>query len=197
MACSILIPGALAARIPDVIVLDRQDVVRRTLQQMRETIPTVRFVVLNSDSEATDVLECVRLGVTGFVLNDAQLEDVILTIRGVAEGKAMLPEAIMARLCKQLHDDQPGNGSVAIQTGGSVTVRERQVLQLIVDGLTNKEIAGKLHIAAHTVKSHVHSLLQKFKLRTRVDLVSHCMRQLSALPDKDSARNGRLKSSGN
>ncbi len=176
VTCSLSASGFSLGNPPDVTLVEYHDANRTTVTQLLRLAPTTKLVVLNADSEGLNVVECVRLGFVGFILKDAGLDDVMNTIRTVLEGKSVIPAAITIRLCRQLYDEQRSNGHLLAAGSASITSRERQVMALVVEGLTNKEIADRLNVATHTVKSHLHNLLQKFKLRKRVDLVSLCLR---------------------
>ncbi|MEX0686206.1 MAG: response regulator transcription factor [Balneolales bacterium] len=123
----------------------------------------------------TEMLEFVREGVKGFLMKDATITEFIKTIRQVVNGEKVLPAFLTESLFSQIV-----NQSVSIPGGekkliGAIimTARERQVIDLIADGLTNKEIAQKLHISSYTVKSHVHNILEKLTLHSRLQIAKY------------------------
>ena len=121
-----------------------------------------------------DVLEFVQAGVSGFILKDANIAEFFKTIRSVHEGAQVLPPHLTGSLFSQIveHAINVAKPSV-IDESVRMTKREKQVIVLISDGFTNKEIAQKLHISTYTVKSHVHNILEKLALNTRVQIAKH------------------------
>jgi DNA-binding NarL/FixJ family response regulator len=121
-----------------------------------------------------DIFEFVRAGVSGFILKDANIAEFYKTIREVYQGARILPPHLTGSLFSQIvehaiHAFKPS----AIVESVRMTKRERQVIELISDGFTNKEIAQKFHISTYTVKSHVHNILEKLALHTRLQVAKH------------------------
>jgi len=100
-----------------------------------------------------DVVELVEAGVSGFILKDATPADFMNTIRAVAGGSHVLPPPLTDSLFSQIARQAAGRGTRAVIDAVRLTQRERQVIDLIGEGLSNKEIAHRLHIATHTVKA--------------------------------------------
>jgi DNA-binding NarL/FixJ family response regulator len=120
-----------------------------------------------------DLVQYVEAGVAGFVLKDATLTDFLATVRAVSKGFMVLPPILTGSLFAEIakHATRPGrrNPFVAVR----MTRREREVIALIAEGLSNKEIAQRLHLAIDTVKSHVHNILEKLALHTRLEIASY------------------------
>lgn len=122
----------------------------------------------------TDVFEFVQTGVSGFILKDARVSDFLKTIRSVANGLQVLPSNLTGSLFSQIVENAiNGSRPSVIIDSVRMTKREKQVIELIAEGYTNKEIALKLHLSTHTVKSHVHNILEKLSLNTRVQIAKH------------------------
>ena len=121
-----------------------------------------------------DVLEFVQAGVSGFILKDATVNDFLKTIRSVAKGLQILPPNLTGSLFSQIVEQavDRSNPSAVIEAV-RMTKRERQVIELIAEGHTNKEIAQNLHLSTYTVKSHVHNILEKLALSTRVQIAKY------------------------
>lgn len=119
-----------------------------------------------------DVADYVRAGASGFIMKDASFEDFFSTIRAVAAGAEVLPQALTNSLFTQIVQNVVGSGKARVLDAVSLTNRERQVIDLLGEGLSNKEIATRLHIAVHTVKSHVHNVLEKLALRSRLEVAA-------------------------
>lgn len=122
----------------------------------------------------TDVYEFVQAGVSGFILKDANVAEFIKTIRSVFQGEQILPLNLTSSLFNQIveHALIESKPSVVVEAV-VMTKRERQVIELIADGSTNKEIAQKLHLSTFTVKSHVHNILEKLLIHTRVQIANY------------------------
>ena len=122
----------------------------------------------------TDVFEFVQAGVSGFMLKDISVTEFLKTIRSVFEGAQILPPHLTGSLFSQIVEHAiKGANHTAILESVRMTKREKQVIELIADGATNKEIAQALHLSTYTVKSHVHNILEKLALNTRVQIAKH------------------------
>jgi DNA-binding NarL/FixJ family response regulator len=118
-----------------------------------------------------DVFEFVQAGVSGFILKDASIADFLKTIRSVYQGLQVLPPNLTGSLFSQIVENAINESKPsAIVESTRMTEREKQVIALIADGSTNKEIAQNLHLSTYTVKSHVHNILEKLALHTRVQI---------------------------
>jgi DNA-binding NarL/FixJ family response regulator len=146
------------------------EVVRSIKKESRE----VKTIVMDLVPTQADILEFVRAGVSGFILKDATVEDFLHTIRSVARGEKVLPSHLAGSLFSQIVDHAVrGRSTATLIESVRMTKRERQVIELIADGLTNKEIAQKLHLSTYTVKSHVHNILEKLAMHTRVQIARY------------------------
>ena len=111
-----------------------------------------------------DIAEFVNAGVSAFVLKDATFEEFVATIRSVAAGQKVLPPRMTESLFSQIAREADGQGRAHVLEDTRMTRREREVTDLIGEGLSNKEIAQRLNIATHTVKSHVRNVMEKLAL---------------------------------
>jgi DNA-binding NarL/FixJ family response regulator len=136
--------------------------------------PEIKIIVMDLIPLQADIYEFVQAGVSGFILKDANYVDFFKTIRLVNEGTQVLPAQLTGSLFTEIIDHalKVTHQSV-IEKSIRMTKRERQVIELIADGLANKEIAQKLHLSTYTVKSHVHNILEKLTLNTRVQIAKH------------------------
>lgn len=135
-------------------------------------LPDTKIIVMDLLPSEEDIREFVEAGVDGFVLKTATLDDLVDTVRAVAGGAHVLPNEITGTLFEQIAS---GAASVSGPRAGvetSLTPREREVIDLISEGLSNKRIAARLHISPHTVKSHVHNIMEKLALHTRLQLAA-------------------------
>lgn len=166
------------AKHPDVILLDIGLQGRSSLQTVRgirEAYPASKLVMMGLVPQESEVLALVKQGVSGFLLKDATSADFVASIRAVAAGETVFPATLTGSLLSQIVRAAAQKGQVQL-ADVKLTAREREVVDGIADGLSNKEIASRLHIATDTVKSHVHNILEKLSLRSRVDVAVQARR---------------------
>jgi DNA-binding NarL/FixJ family response regulator len=159
----------------DVILLDfvlRSKNSLRLVHSLRATTPNTRIIVMDLAPLQPSLVEYVQAGVAGFVLKDATFSDFIQTIRDVAQGKKVLPPLLTSSLFSEIAEHATAKGKGNPFTSVRMTNREREVIELIAEGLSNKQIAGRLNLAVDTVKSHVHNILEKLQLHTRLEIAS-------------------------
>jgi len=160
---------------PDIVLLDlglEKENSLRLMVLLQEELPAARIIAMDILPENVDIVEFVKAGGSGFILKNAPVNDWIETIKTVAAGAKVLPPILTQSLFTQIVE-------LALQDGKEIPVesiqftnREREVVNLIVQGLSNKEIAESLHIATYTVKSHVHNILEKMALSTRLQIAA-------------------------
>src|SRR5206468_4961892 len=147
----------------------------RLVASVKGASPEARVIVTDLIPERADICELVRAGASGFLLKGATLDDFVTTIRTVARGERVLPAPLTATLFAHIAEPGVSRSEPAMPTAPTaptapkVTKREREMLDLIAEGLSNKAIAQRLSIATNTVKGHVHHLLGKLALRTRLE----------------------------
>jgi DNA-binding NarL/FixJ family response regulator len=137
----------------------------------------VKVIVMDLLPGQADIMQFVRAGVSGFLLKDATFDEFLETIRLVALGTNVLPPALTDSLFSDIVNHEARRDKALLSSGVMLTKREREIIRLIADGLSNKEIGLHLHVATFTVKSHVHNVLEKLALRTRVQVASYYARE--------------------
>jgi DNA-binding NarL/FixJ family response regulator len=167
---------------PDVVLVDvgsgdmgSLQIVQRT----RTTYPESELIAMGLSPIRSRVIALLRSGVSGLLLKDATIHDVVATIRGVAAGQKVFSSSLTEALLSLLVDDARPSG-LEHMADGKLTAREGEIFWLIAEGLSNKEIGKRLSIATETVKSHVHNVLEKLSLRSRVEIAALAGRELSA-----------------
>jgi DNA-binding NarL/FixJ family response regulator len=135
-------------------------------------LPEARIVVMDLLPAHEDIRDFVAAGVAGFVLKDASVDDLTETITAVAGGAKVLPSIAASALFTQIATQAATRRSPQLSEDIRLTAREREVVDLISEGLSNKAIAARQHISPHTVKSHVRNLMEKLTLHTRLQLAS-------------------------
>ena len=162
---------------PNVALLDlglRSQNSLQVVKSIKKNFTAVKIIVMDLVPVQEEVLEFVQAGVSGFILKDATVDDFLRTIRYVGNGNKVLPPRLTDSLFSQIVEHAVrGPRSSSLIKSVRMTKREKQVIELIADGLTNKEIAQKLHLSTYTVKSHVHNILEKLALHTRVQIAKY------------------------
>jgi DNA-binding NarL/FixJ family response regulator len=161
---------------PQVILLDlglRKGDSLRVAGRLRKEFPESRVIVMDLLPVHEDLVEFVHAGVSGFIMKDATLDDLVHTIRSVANGAHVLPPQMTGTLFSQIARHAVARGRTVALDSVRMTPREREVINLIAEGLSNKAIAERLHIASHTVKSHVRNIMEKLALHTRLQISAY------------------------
>ncbi len=162
---------------PEVVLLDLGLRNRNSLnlvKLIKKKFQITKIIMMDLIPAQEDVFEFVQEGVSGFILKDATVNDFLKTIRSVAKGLQVLPTNLTGSLFSQIVERAVnGANQSVIMESVRMTKRERQVIELISEGFTNKEIAQELHLSTYTVKSHVHNILEKLALSTRVQIAKY------------------------
>jgi DNA-binding NarL/FixJ family response regulator len=158
---------------PDVVLLDLSlengDSLRIARAVLRD-FPTARVVVMDLLPSQDELSAFVSAGVSGFIMKDATLELVVNTIRAVASGLKVLPDRMTATLFSEIARETVANGGSHDDDAVRITVREREIIDLIAEGMSNKAIARSLEISVHTVKSHLRNIMEKLALHSRLQI---------------------------
>jgi two-component system nitrate/nitrite response regulator NarL len=170
--------GILDGLHPEVVIVDmatRQslDVVRT----IRLRDPDTRIVGFGVEEVEGEILACAEAGLAGYVPCDASLDDLVERVSRILRGELLCTPRMAAALFRRLELREPRPTQRAF--GLVLTPREREVLKLIDGGLSNKEIAARLHIEVSTVKNHVHNLLEKLNVRSRMQAAARLGSHLS------------------
>lgn len=162
---------------PDIVLLDlglRSQNSLAVVKLITKQLLNVKIIVMDLIPTQKDVYEFVQAGVAGFMLKDAKIADFYSTIRSVSEGASVLPPNLTDSLFSQIvafgiKEVKPS----VLRESIRMTSRERQVVELIAQGCANKEIAEQLHLSTFTIKSHVHNILEKLSLHSRVQVANY------------------------
>lgn len=177
---------------PDVVLLSLQQAGDDTLTlagALHGSVPKSRVIIMGLAATHPDVAGLIRAGVAGFLMANASFDVLLETIRAVASGQQVLPAPLTTALFAQLHKySVPGRPKRMLNLK-QLTLRERQVADQIVLGLSNRVIGGSLGIALPTVKSHVRRVLSKLEVASRVELAALSLRGLVATPSSGLDRN--------
>lgn len=167
--------------LPDLVLMDIQmgdwDGVTAT-RRIRSSVPSTRVIILTNHDQDELVFSSIRAGASGYLLKELTAAQLANAIRTVADGFSLIYPSIAARVLDEFgrpRSSRLEGGSSETESYHDLTAREREVLQLIAQGRSNKEIAGELKISERTVKTHVSNIFGKLELsdRTQVALYAH------------------------
>lgn len=167
----------IAGTRPDVLLLNPASPAMpdlSDLQRIRRRVPQLRVVAFGMEESEEVFLTAVRAGVVGYVLKDAYSSAVIEAVRAAARGEAVCPPRLCLCLFAHFAKQPAGMPKLRLRTHVPLTRREQELLPMIVQGLTNKEIAAQLNISQQTVKNHVHRILRKAGSSNRLAVQEQC-----------------------
>lgn len=159
---------------PDIVLVDfATPEAVRIVADIRRRIPKVRVVAITLGETEAEVIQLAEAGVAGYVLPDGSLDDLIIAVESAVRGELYCPPRLAFTLLRRVSAiaaELRDIGQEATHSPlGALTGRERQILDLVDDGMTNKVIAGRLVIELATVKNHVHNILRKLHVHRRID----------------------------
>ncbi|MEV7426768.1 MULTISPECIES: response regulator transcription factor [unclassified Streptomyces] len=166
---------ALVAELdPDVVLMDlrmpRCDGVEAT-RRIRRDHPGTQVVVLTTYADDDSLFAALQAGARGYLTKDARGEEIVRAVEDVLAGQAGLAPSVQRRLLERVTAPPPAAPAAELPDG--LTAREAEVLALVAEGLSNKEIAQRLHIGAATVKTHINNLFAKTGVRDRAQAVRY------------------------
>ena len=169
---------------PDVVLLDSSLVDGHALpRRMREIVPQLKVVAFAVCDVDRDVIACAEAGISAFVSREGSAEDLVAAVHQAIRGELVCSPRVTALLFGHVAalwaERTPGAPSSAL------TQREREIIPLVEQGLSNKEIARQLRLGASTVKNHMHNILEKLQVRRRAEVASR-MRRESILSSRTS-----------
>ena len=171
--------SAVVQHHPDVVLMDlrmpRFDGIW-ALEQLREQGSIVPVLVLTTFDDDELVLQALRAGARGYLLKDVTVEQLAHAVRTLADGGTLISPSITDGLLRAIRS-APGPGNDHAAPIQALTEREIDVLRLIAEGYSNREIAGVLHLAEGTVKNHISTILQKTGARDRTYAVLRALRE--------------------
>jgi DNA-binding NarL/FixJ family response regulator len=149
-------------RLPDGLGVD-------SIAELKALRPSAKIVVLTAAAEDSMLVTATEAGCAGFILKTSPLDELVAAVRTAAAGEIMVSSDLLARLLNRLHHryEEPAH---------DLTTREREILELIAEGLTNGAIAKRLFISVNTVRNHVQNILAKLDAHSKLEALSIAIR---------------------
>ncbi|MEU2551978.1 response regulator transcription factor [Streptomyces sp. NPDC003388] len=159
---------------PDVVLMDlrmpRCDGVEAT-RRIRSEYPGTQVVVLTTFGDDDSLFPALHAGARGYLTKDAGGDEIVRAVESVLSGEAGLSPSVQRRLLERL--SEPAPAAAVTEAPDGLTAREAEVLVLIAEGLSNQEIARRLHVSTATVKTHINNLFAKTGLKDRAQAVRY------------------------
>jgi DNA-binding NarL/FixJ family response regulator len=175
---------------PDIVLMEATIERISALQligEVRQQLPTAKLILIGLDQVAANILDFIEAGASGYVPKDASSKDLIQTIEAVNRGESPCPPSVAAKVLARIRQLSRGPFREQKSQTSLLTTRERDVLELLAAGFSNKEIATRLDIAVCTTKSHVHNILKKLGVESRKEAILRAYTE-TLLRNKRTAR---------
>src|SRR5262245_44565492 len=163
---------------PDVVLMDvRMPKVSgiEATRNIAEVVPTAKILMLTVSDEEEDLYEAVKAGATGYLLKEISIEEVANAIRAVMTGQSLISPSMASKLLSEFNNLAKAAQQKVLAP--KLTDRELQVLKLVAQGMSNREVAEQLFISENTVKNHVRNILEKLHLHSRMEAVVYAVRE--------------------
>jgi DNA-binding NarL/FixJ family response regulator len=173
-------PESLVQDSPDLLLLTSRGILDEDIsiiRRIRNTAPSVRIVMFGGVGEEAEFLQYVRAGIRGYLLASASGEDVVEALKSVHAGRAFCPSSLCGLLFHYFEREATSLPSAAMRQRLGLTRREQQLIPLIAQGLTNKEIANRFSLCEQTVKNHLYRMKHKVGADNRLGIVQTCHSQ--------------------
>jgi two-component system, NarL family, nitrate/nitrite response regulator NarL len=160
---------------PDIILMDIEMPVLNGLEAtkiIKENAPFIKVIVLSVSDNVADLFTAIQYGAQGYLLKNMDPDEWLQYLHSVVEGKSDATRGMAGKLLYQFREKDLQNSSEA----KSLTRREKEILLLISEGISNKQIADQLYISENTVKNHLKNLLEKLELENRVQLAIYAIK---------------------
>jgi two-component system NarL family response regulator len=163
---------------PDVVLMDvrmpRMSGIEAT-RAIADAVPAAKILMLTVSDEEEDLYEAVKAGATGYLLKEISIEEVANAIRAVVTGQSLISPSMASKLLSEFNNlAKQAQQKVLVP---KLTDRELQVLKLVAQGMSNREVAEELFISENTVKNHVRNILEKLHLHSRMEAVVYAVRE--------------------
>jgi len=174
---------------PDLILMDVTMPVCDGLeatQRIKKDLPDVTIVMLTVSDDNEKLFEAIRNGAQGYLLKSINSNEMLALVRGAVNGEAAITPILGGRMLEEFRRVSKRAVDLPAENSVSLTMREQEVLGLVAEGKTNKEIAQSLNVSIHTVKSHMRKILAKLQLEKRQEAVLYAKREGLIHPHPDT-----------
>ena len=168
------------AHAPDVVLMDVRMPKLSGIEATRAVaaaLPTSKIIMLTVSDEEDDLYEAIKAGAAGYLLKEISIEEVADAIRAVVEGQSLISPSMASKLLTEFNSLAKRAEEKQNIPTPRLTDRELEVLKLVAQGMSNREIAGQLFISENTVKNHVRNILEKLHLHSRMEAVVYAVRE--------------------
>ena len=166
--------------VPDVVLMDVRmpgiDGIEAT-RRIAEAVPSTKIVMLTVSDEESDLYEAIKAGASGYLLKEISIEEVSTAVRAVVAGQSLISPSMASKLLTEFTNLSKRADERTTVPTPRLTDRELEVLRLVAQGKSNREIAEDLFISENTVKNHVRNILEKLHLHTRMEAVMYAVRE--------------------
>jgi DNA-binding NarL/FixJ family response regulator len=165
---------------PDVVLMDVRMPKFSGIEATRaiaDVIPTAKILMLTVSDEEEDLFEAIKAGASGYLLKEISIEEVADAIRAVVEGQSLISPSMASKLLTEFTSLAKRAEEKQNVPTPKLTERELEVLKLVAQGMSNREIASDLFISENTVKNHVRNILEKLHLHSRMEAVVYAVRE--------------------
>jgi DNA-binding NarL/FixJ family response regulator len=165
--------------LPDIILMDISMPVVNGIQatkQIGDEFPSICIVMLTTSEEEEDLLDAIQVGAQGYLLKDTPSKRLHDELRRMAQGETPLSGIMATKVLKEFSRSGSQTQSSDLDKE-ALTEREHQILELLVEGLSNAEIAGQVYLSENTVKKHVRNILEKLHSNNRVEAAVYAIRE--------------------
>ena len=157
---------------PDVVLVDQaMPECLGVIRSLVALLPSVKLVALGVSETEREVIDCAEAGASGYIPREGSLDDLVASLESVGRGELLCSPRAAATLLRRVACRAVSSANPA--SVGRLTTREAQIVRLVEQGLSNKEIASRLGIEVATVKNHVHNLLDKLQVHCRAEAAAH------------------------
>jgi DNA-binding NarL/FixJ family response regulator len=165
---------------PDVVLMDVRMPRRSGIEAARElkdTLPHAKILMLTISDDEADLYDAIKAGASGYLLKEIPIEEVADAIRSVWAGQSRISPSMASKLLSEFATMSKRADEPRAVPAPKLTERELEVLQLVAQGMNNRDIAKQLFISENTVKNHIRNILEKLHLHSRMEAVVYAVRE--------------------
>ena len=166
--------------VPDVVLMDVRMPKRSGLEATRaikEILPNTKILMLTISDDEADLYDAIKAGASGYLLKEIPIEEVADAIRSVWAGQSRISPSMASKLLSEFATMSKRADEPRAVPAPKLTERELEVLQLVAQGMNNRDIAKQLFISENTVKNHIRNILEKLHLHSRMEAVAYGIRE--------------------